>query len=115
MERGGPGLNALEIIEKVREHDADLVLQGEKLIVQGSGERLPDDLRAELRMHKTEIMVALGAPIDRGVKEILGELRPNLTPELRNLPDDKLLVLVNWTIIAAWEKTIRRLGHDRVS
>jgi hypothetical protein len=101
-------MNAIELIERVREHDAEITLQDNKLVVKGSGDRLPDELRAALREHRAEILVALGAPIDRAVATVLGELRPNLPPTLRKLPDGDLLVLVNWTIIAAWEKTIRQ-------
>ena len=36
------------------------------------------------------------------VGAVLEEIRPELPPSLRKLPDDRLLVLVNWSIIAAW-------------
>jgi hypothetical protein len=107
-------LNALDIIEQVRAHDAELVLEDDQLVIHGHGERLPDDLYAELREHKAEVMVALGAPLDRTVAGILAELRPNLPEPLRTLPDASLLAMVNWTLIHAWEKTIRQahLKHE---
>ena len=100
-------MNAFEIIARVHEYDADLVLRDGKLIVQGRGGRLPDRLQEDLRAHKAEVMVALGGSIDAGVREVLAELRPNLPLAMRTLSEDKLLILVNWSIIAAWEKTIR--------
>jgi len=105
-------VNALEIVRAVQEHGATLALEGGRLLVKGSGERLPSDLRVELARHKTEVLVALGCPMDKALVNILEELRPNLSPALRALPDEKLLALVNWHIIAAWEKTISRL-HQR--
>jgi hypothetical protein len=102
-------MNAVQLIERVREYNAEVTLQDNKLIVSGRGERLPEELRAALREHRAELMIALGASIERTVANVLGELRPNLPPTLRQLPDGDLLALVNWTIIAAWEKTIHKL------
>ena len=106
-------MNAIEIVSRLREHGAELVLDGGRLLVRGNGEPLSDELRWELSAHKTELMVALGAPLDRGVREILPELRPNLPLSLRGLSDNDLLALINWSIIVAWEKTIRQVssGH----
>jgi len=103
-------VNALEIIEHVKDHKAELVLVDDRLVVRGSAERLPDGLQAELREHKAELMIALGAPIDRTVAAILREIRPHLPPTLRRLPDDKILALVNWSIIAAWGTAVRKAG-----
>jgi hypothetical protein len=107
-------MNALQIIEQVRAHDAELVLDSDRLVIRGRGARLPDDLHAALREHKAEVMIALGAPLDRTVAGILAELRPTLPESLRGLPDASLLAMVNWTIIHAWEKTIRQahLKHE---
>jgi hypothetical protein len=107
-------MNALEIIEKVRSHDAELHVEADRLVIRGRGERLPEALQAELKQHKVELMVALGAPLDKAVAAILPELRPNLPAPLRAIPDGSLLALVNWSIIAAWEKTIRnaQLRHE---
>jgi len=103
-------MNAIEIIERVRDHQAELVLVDDRLVVRGRTGHLPDELQAELREHKAELMIALGAPIDRTVAAILKELRPYLPPALRQLPDDKILVLVNWSIIAAWGTAMRKAG-----
>ena len=107
-------MNALDIIEQVREHDAELVVEENKLYVRGKGGRLPEGLREALREQKVAVMVALGAPIDRAVAGIIAELRPNLPPSLRGVPDASLLALVNWSIIHAWEKTLRQaqLRHE---
>ena len=72
---------------------------------------LPDDLVSEIKEQKPAVLVALGAPFDDAVSSILAELRPNLPPALRNLSDSKLLIMVNWSIMAAWQKTIDKLGH----
>ena len=101
-------MNALEVIETVREHDADLVVESNKLIVRGKGERLPDDVRAALKEHKAEILIALGAPYDVTLAEILREIRPHLLPALQSLPDNKLLLLVNLAILHA----IGKAGRD---
>ena len=104
-------MNALEIIERVRAHDADLVVQDDRLVVRGNGPPLPEELQAALREHKAELLIALGVPFDRTVANILGEVRPHLPPALRSLPDGKLLALINWSIINAWSEGVRRLGE----
>ncbi len=105
-------MNAVEIIEQLRAHKALVLLENNKLVVRGQGEPLPDHLQAALSEHKSEIMIALGAPFDRAVGSILRELRPNLPATLKNLPDQSLLGLVNWTIMHAWLKTIRNLEDE---
>ncbi len=104
-------MNAVQIIESVRAHKADLALVDDRLVVCGAADPLPDDLRTALSEHKTELMIALGAPIDRAIAGILNEIRPHLPRALRRLPDDRLLALVNWAIIAVWETAIRKVGH----
>ena len=106
-------MNAVEIIEKVREHDAELVVEKDRLLVRGRASPLPDDLRQALQEHKAELMVALGVPLDRTVAFVLAELRPHLPKALRGLPDDRLLVLVNWSIMAAFDKAIREAGRGQ--
>ena len=59
-------------------------------------------------------MVALGVPLDLAVAGILKEIRPYLSPPLRKLPDDRLLALVNWNIIAAWNRAMRE-ADERMS
>jgi len=100
-------MNAVEIIERVRAHDADLLIREDRLVVRGRGDKLPDDLQRELREHKGELMVALGEPINHTIAVILADIRPHLPKALQRLPDDKLLALVNWSIIAAFEKAVR--------
>jgi len=106
-------MNAADIIQQIRAHDAELVLDEDRLIVRGKGPRLPEELQAALREHKAEVMIALGAPIDRTVAAILNELRPHLPPSLKQLPDGHLLMLVNWSIIAAFESSVRAVHLDR--
>jgi hypothetical protein len=104
-------VNAIEIIEQVRAHDAELVVEDDRLLVRGRASPLPEDLRQALRDHKAELMVALGVPLDRTVAFVLAELRPYLPKPLRGLPDDRLLVLVNWSIMASFEAAVRQAGH----
>ena len=104
-------MNAVEIIEQLRAHDAELVVEDDRLLVRGRANPLPEDLRRALRDHKAELMVALGVPLDRTVAFVLAELRPYLPKSLRGLPDDRLLVLVNWSIIAAFEAAVREASH----
>jgi len=100
-------MNALEVIETVRSYDADIVVESNKLIVRGKGERLPDDVRAALKQHKAEILIALGAPYDVTLAEVLRDIRPHLLPALQTLPDDKLLLLVNLSMMQAFNKAVR--------
>ncbi len=106
-------MNAIEIIEKVRAHDADLVVENDRLLVRGRASPLPEDLRRALHDHKAELLVALGVPLDRTVASVLAELRPHLPKSLRGLPDDRLLVLVNWSIISAFEAAVREASRGR--
>jgi len=106
-------VNAIEIIEQVRAHDTELVVEDDRLLVRGRASPLPDDLRRALRDHKAELMVALGVPLDRTVAFVLAELRPCLPKSLRGLPDDRLLVLVNWSIVAAFDAAIREAARGQ--
>ena len=105
-------MNALEIVFQVRAYNADIVLEEHGLVIRGTGSSLPDDLQAAVFDHRAELMIALGAPWDRAVASILAEIRPKLSPVLQELPDHKLLVLVNTNIMNAWFKSIR--GFDSI-
>lgn len=100
-------MNALELVQQVRDQGADVLVRGGQLVVRGTGAPLPDDLIEGIREHRAELLVALGVPIDVTVGEVLADLRPHLNPALQALPDDRLLALVNWNIIAAWESAVR--------
>jgi hypothetical protein len=100
-------MNAIEIIERVREHEADLALVDDHLVVRGWAEPLPEELKEAIAKHKGELMVALGEPANHTIAVILADIRPHLPKALQRLPDDKLLALVNWSIIAAFEKAVR--------
>lgn len=101
-------MRALDVIRRVEMLGGHLVLDGKSLRLQADSE-LPDSVVADVSEHKPAIMVALGAPIDTVISAVLEEVRPGLPPSLRKLPDDRLLVLVNWSIIAAWQKTAANL------
>ena len=111
---GGDSVNALEIVDAVRRCGADLVVADGQLRVRGTGAPLAAELRDEIRAHKAELLVALGEPMDRTVGAILADVRPYLAPALRELPTGQLVALVNWNIIAAWNKAMRELGPDVV-
>ena len=49
-------MRAAEIIERVRAHHADLMVEGGRLLVQEWGEPVPEDLRAELRECRDDVM-----------------------------------------------------------
>ncbi len=52
-------MTPLEIIQKVRACDAELTVQGDRLLVQGRGRPLPEELRVVLRENKEEVMAVL--------------------------------------------------------
>ena len=54
--------------------------------------------RAESRLEARHV------PTPAEVQAALDQLRPHLSQSLRSLPDDKLLALVNWHIMVAWER-----------
>ena len=101
-------MSALDVIRRVEMLGGHLVLDGESLRLQADSV-LPENVVAEVSENKPAIMVALGAPIDTVIGSVLEELRPELPPALRKLTDDKLLIMVNWSIIAAWQKAAGRM------
>jgi len=105
-------MNAVEIIRMVYAHGGKLTLDGDSLRVSAPAP-LPDNLRQALRGHKPSIMMALGAPLDVVVCKVLAELRQELPQSLQELPDEKLLALVNWSIMAAFERAIQSLEVGR--
>jgi hypothetical protein len=104
-------MNALEIIAEVRAHEADVVLDNDRLVVRGHGEPLPPELQDALREHRAEIMVALGAPMEQGVASVLADMRPYLAPSLQELSDGDLLRLVNLNMIMAWHKAMAQVAR----
>ena len=101
----------LETMRQVYMLGGRLRLDGERLVMEAP-EPLPASVRQAVREHKSAIMVALGAPFDVVLAGILAEIRPHLSPPLQGLSDEKLLVLVNWNILMAWEKARRSLVGD---
>jgi hypothetical protein len=102
-------MTALELIEQVRALDAEVVLDGKRLVVRGRGQALPEELQAALREHKAEVMVALGASAQMAVEAVLNEIRPYLPPALKRVSNENLLVLVNWSILHAWNRSVREV------
>ncbi len=103
-------MTALDVIRRVEVLGGRLVPDGESLRLQAE-KALPQQVLADVSEQKAAIMVALGAPIDTVVASVLAEIRPELPPSLRKLPDDRLLVLVNLSILAAWQKTAAKLDQ----
>lgn len=101
-------MSALDVIRKVESLGGRLVLDDGTLKLQADAP-LPDEIAVEVSELKASIMVALGAPLDTVVSNVLEELRPHLSPAMQRLPDDRLLVLVNWNIITAWNASIKKL------
>ena len=103
-------MTALDVIRRVEVLGGRLVLDGDQLKLRAD-QALPDEVVSAVAKQKASIMIALGAPIDTVVGSVLEEMRPQLPKSLRQLPDDRLLVLVNWSIIAAWEKAIQKFSQ----
>ena len=101
-------MSALDVIRRVQMLGGRLVLDDQQLKLQ-SARPLPEDVVEAVSREKAAIMVALGAPLDAVVSNILADIRPHLPPSLRQLSDDRLLVLVNWSILAAWETAIQKV------
>ncbi len=102
-------MNALGIAQAVQELGATLVVEHGQVVIR-SHTPLPEGLQQEIRAHKAELLIALGEPMDQTVATILGDLRPYLPQSLQRLSDDRLLALVNWSIMAAWGR-----AHKEVS
>lgn len=99
-------MKPFEVIDEVRRLGGEVLLDGERLMVRAPAP-LPAELMVALSDQKVAIMVALGSPQDAVVSSILEDIRPYLPPSLRRQPDGRLLALVNWTIIAAWQQCLR--------
>lgn len=108
---GDEGLmNALEVIRRVEALGGRVILETEGLRLQADGP-LPEDLVSAVAREKIAIMLALGAPLSTAITSVLTELRPHLSPALRRLPDEKLIILINWSIMAAYEQAIWKVSR----
>ena len=103
-------MNAFEVIRQVEAHGGSLTVEHDELRVRASAP-LPDELMEALSAQKPQIMIALGTSIDVTVGSILTEIRPYLSPALRRLTDERLLTLVNWNIITAWDAAVRKASE----
>ena len=103
-------MNALGIAQAVHELGGTLLVEHGQVVARSPGP-LPEELQQEVRAHKAELLIALGEPMDRTVASILGDLRPHLPQPLRRLSDDRLLALVNWSIMAAWGRALKEVSR----
>ena len=103
-------MNALGIAQAVQELGATLVVEHGQVVIR-SHTPLPDGLQQEVRAPKAELLIALGVPMDQTVASILGDLRPFLPQSLQRLADDRLLALVNWSIMAAWGRALKEVSR----
>ena len=101
-------MNALGIAQAVQELGATLRVEHGQVVIR-SHTPLPQELQQEIRAHKAELLIALGMPMDQTVASILGDLRPYLPQSLQRLSDDRLLALVNWSIMAAWGRALNEV------
>ena len=101
-------MSAIDVIRRVETLGGQLFLDDGRLKVTAP-EPLPETVMLEVSREKAAIMIALGKPLDDVVSAILGEIRPYLPPALKQLSESKLLVLVNWSIINAWNQGVRDL------
>lgn len=107
----GDNVTALALIRQVEALGGKLLLDDGCLKLQAAGP-LPDVVVAAVTEQKVAIMVALGAPLDTVVGQILAEVRPYLPKSLARLSDDQLLALVNWSIIGAWNTAVRKADQN---
>ena len=101
-------MNAIGIAQAVQELGGTLLVENGQVVIR-SHAPLPDELQQEVRAHKAELLIALGVPMDQTVASILGDLRLFLPQSLQRLSDDRLLALVNWSIMAAWGRVLNEV------
>ncbi len=99
-------MSPLEVIRQIEALGGSLHVEGDQLRVRAAAP-LPEELMTALTEQKPAVRIALGAPLDATVAGILVDIRPHLSPALRQLSDDRLLALVNWNIITAWDRAVR--------
>jgi hypothetical protein len=103
-----------EVIREVEAAGGTLELEGRELTISAP-QPLTPNLVESVRANKPAIMVALGAPFDLTTASMLHDLRPHLPAVMRRLPDDRLLALVNWHVIAAWGASMNELGKRSIA
>jgi len=106
----------MEVIRKLQILGGELILEndGHDLRVKAPCP-LPQELWEALCENKLAIMATMAVPLDTAATVILTSIRDFLPPALRRLPDERLLILVNYSILAGWQETIRRMQMDQSS
>jgi hypothetical protein len=98
-------MNALDLIRRIESLGGRIELESDGLRLHASTP-LPDELVEAVGKQKVAIMLALGAPLNTAITSALAEVRPYLSPSLRRLSDDRLLILVNWSIMSAFDRAV---------
>jgi hypothetical protein len=91
-----------ELIRAVRRHGATLdVSEDGKLVIAGTGPRLPEQLRAAIAQHRADLLAALSQGKPQSVPElqsrVLAAVRAH-HPAWRNLADEDLLCLIDFAV-----------------
>lgn len=73
-------MSAVDVIRRVEVCGGKLILDEGQLKVRAKVP-LPKELRAAVSEEKAAIMVALGAPLDTVISEVLRDVRPHLPKE----------------------------------
>jgi len=110
--------NVAVIMEQVREHGITLKLVENK-IQYFPKSAMPTDLVECIRERKAEIIECLRQenrfsnqiPTPEQIAGVLSELRKYLSPNLQKLDDEKLLALVNWNYMLAWNRMKPQIGR----
>ncbi len=101
-------MNPIELIKEVEKLGGTVSVENGQIVID-SPRSLPTDLIEQITQEKPSLMVALGAPIEPTIATILEDIRPHLPVAIRSLPANKLLIMVNWSIMAAWGKAVQKI------
>jgi len=96
-------VNALRLLAQLRAEGFTLEAGPDGLRVSPA-EAITPALREVFTAHKGELLAALAD--EASVRAMLAEMRPFLNKRLRALSDDDLLLLAQWNIHVAAERTI---------
>jgi TubC N-terminal docking domain len=104
-------VDAAELLIKLRRLGLAVSLEDADKVAIAPKTLLTSDLRQEIVEHKSEVLTLLHREeeVKRILSETLESLRPYLSPSLAALEDEKLLALVNWSIMVALRRLVDKL------